>query len=46
MAMTIADLFKQYLEHLFSGRRCEARELIFGAQDRGIPASKLLKSVI
>ena len=46
MAMTIADLFKQYLEHLFSGKRCEARELIFAAQDRGIAASKLLKSVI
>ncbi|MCP4374558.1 MAG: hypothetical protein GY794_00040 [bacterium] len=44
--MTIADLFKQYLEHLFSGKRCEARELIFAAQDRGISASKLLKSVI
>jgi methanogenic corrinoid protein MtbC1 len=44
--MTIADLFKQYLEHLFSGKRCEARELIFAAQDRGIPASKLLKSVV
>jgi methanogenic corrinoid protein MtbC1 len=44
--MTIADLFKQYLEHLFSGRRCAARELIFAAQDRGIQAKKLLKSVI
>ena len=44
--MTIADLFKQYLEHIFSGKRCEARELIFAAQDRGISASKLLKSVV
>lgn len=44
--MTIADIFKQYLEHLFSGKRCEARELIFAAQDRGIAASKLLKSVV
>ena len=44
--MTIADLFKQYLEHVFSGKRCEARELIFAAQDRGVAASKLLKSVI
>ena len=41
--MTIADLYKQYLEHLFSGKRCEAREMIFAAQDRGIAASKLLK---
>ncbi|MBT3202083.1 MAG: hypothetical protein HN350_19445 [Phycisphaerales bacterium] len=44
--MTIADLFKQYLEHLFSGKRCEARELIFAAQDRGVSASKLLKTVV
>lgn len=44
--MRIATLFKQYLEHLFIGKRCEARELIFAAQDRGIPASKLLKTVI
>lgn len=44
--MTMAELFKQYLEHLFVGKRCEARELVFAAQDRGIPASKLLKMVI
>ncbi len=44
--MAIADLFKQYLEHLFAGKRCEARELIFAAQDRGIAASKLLESII
>ena len=44
--MTISDVFKQYLEHLFCGKRCEARELIFAAQDRGVPAKKLLKSVI
>jgi len=44
--MTIAELFKQYLEHLFAGRRAEAREVIFAAQDRGISASSLLKGVI
>jgi len=44
--MAIADLFKQYLEHLFVGKRCEARELIFAAQDRGIAASKLLDTII
>ncbi len=44
--MTIAELFKQYLEHLFVGKRCEARELILAAQDRGIDASKLLQLVI
>lgn len=44
--MTTGELFKQYLEHLFSGKRCEAREMILAAQDRGIPASKLLQLVI
>ena len=44
--MMAAELFKQYLEHLFIGKRCEARELIFGAMDRGITSSKLLKQII
>jgi len=44
--MTMAELFKQYLEHLFAGKRCQARELIFAAHDRGITAAKLLKMVI
>ena len=44
--MTIADLFSQYLEHLFAGKRCEARELILAAHDRGVSACKLLKLVI
>ncbi len=44
--MTMVDLFTQYLEHLFTGRRAEARELVFNAQDRGVTASKLLKKVI
>jgi len=42
----IAELFKQYLEHLFAGKRCEARELMFAALDRGISASRLLRLVI
>ncbi|HUT56676.1 MAG TPA: cobalamin-dependent protein [Phycisphaerae bacterium] len=44
--MTICELFKQYLEHLFHGKRCESRELIVAAQDRGISAAKLLKMVV
>lgn len=44
--MTTAELFTEYLEHLFGGKRCEARELVMAAQDRGIPACKLLKSII
>lgn len=44
--MTTGELFKQYLEHLFHGKRCEAREMIVAAQDRGIEASKLLQFVI
>lgn len=45
-AMKTAELFKQYLEHLFGGKRCEAREFIFSALDRGIGANKLLKYII
>jgi len=44
--MTMAELLTQYLEHVFSGRRAEAREVLVGAQDRGTPAAKLLKTVI
>ncbi len=44
--MKISHLFEEYLEHLFLGKRCEARELIFAAQDRGIPSEKLLKMII
>ncbi len=44
--MTTAEIFKQYLEHLFSGKRCEARELVLAAQDRGVPATQLLRCVI
>ncbi len=44
--MSMPELFKQYLEHLFVGKRCQARELILAAQDRGIPSCKLLKMII
>lgn len=44
--MAIAEVFVQYLEHLFAGKRCEAREMIMAAQDRGLPACKLLKMVV
>lgn len=44
--MTMAEVFRQYLEHLFYGKRAAAREFIVGAQDRGIAASKLLQKVI
>ena len=44
--MTMAELFKQYLEHLFCGKRCEARELIMATQDRGVAASKLLTGIV
>lgn len=44
--MKMADLFKQYLEHLFAGKRCAARELMFAAQDRGVTAGKLLQLII
>jgi methanogenic corrinoid protein MtbC1 len=44
--MTTAELFKQYLEHLFAGKRCEAREHLFAAMDRGVPANTLLTSII
>jgi len=44
--MRISVVFKQYLEHLFAGYRAGARELIMAAQDRGTPASSLLKNVI
>lgn len=44
--MKTAELFKQYLEHLFLGKRCQARELLFAAHDRGVTAAKLLRLVI
>jgi methanogenic corrinoid protein MtbC1 len=44
--METVDLFKEYLVHLFGGRRNQARELIFAAHDRGYGADKLLNNVI
>ena len=41
-----AALFKHYLEHLFAGKRCGARELVFGAMDRGVEARKLLQHLV
>jgi len=44
--MTIAELFTQYLEHLFGGKRAEARELLLAAHDRGTAAESILKKII
>jgi len=44
--MRIAEIFTQYMEHLFNGKRAEAREMLIAAQDRGVPAEKLLKNVV
>jgi len=43
--MEIIDVFKQYMEHLFTGKRCEARQVVMAAQDRGVPARTLLTGV-
>jgi methanogenic corrinoid protein MtbC1 len=42
----MAELFKQYLEHVFRGKRQDARQLLMDAADRGTTASKLLKMII
>ncbi len=44
--MEIAEVFAQYLEHLFQGKRCECRELIERTLDRGVSARKLLQLII
>ncbi|MBS3820924.1 MAG: hypothetical protein GVY16_02550 [Planctomycetes bacterium] len=44
--METIKLFKEYLEHLFAGRRANARELIFSAHDRGFGAERLLSLVV
>lgn len=44
--MQTVELFKEYLGHLFAGRRSNARELIFSAHDRGFGAERLLSLVI
>ncbi len=44
--MHIADVFAQYVEHLFAGKRCEARQLVEATLDRGVCARKLIQSVV
>lgn len=44
--MSYLTIFKHYIEQVFQGRRAEAREIIFGAHDRGFEAAKLLQNVI
>ena len=44
--MEIVEVFKQYMEHLFIGRRCEARQVVMAAQDRGTSARTLVMNVI
>ena len=44
--MEIAEVFAQYLEHLFAGKRWEARELVERTLDRGVGARKLIQYVV
>lgn len=44
--MQTVEIFKQYLEHLFSGNRSSARELLFDANDRGFGAERVLTQII
>ena len=44
--MEIIEVFKQYMEHLFVGMRCEAREVIMAAHDRGLSARRLVMNVV
>ena len=44
--MKASDLFRQYVKHLFTGKRAEARELLFNAHERGFGAAKLLRKII
>lgn len=44
--MEISEVFAQYMEHLFGGKRCEARELVGRTLDRGVCARKLIQSVV
>lgn len=44
--METVELFKQYLEQLFAGKRTGARELLFDAHDRGFGADRLLANII
>jgi len=44
--MEIVEVLKQYLEHLFLGKRFEARQVVMAAQDRGMAAQTLVINVI
>jgi methanogenic corrinoid protein MtbC1 len=44
--METVELFKTYLEHLFAGRRAQARQLIEDAHDRGFGADRLLSLIL
>ena len=44
--MDTAEVFAQYLEHLFAGKRCEAREMIENTLDRGVCARRILHNII
>ena len=44
--MQTVEIFKQYLEHLFSGNRGSAREYLLNANDRGFGAERLLTHII
>ena len=44
--METVEIFKQYLEQLFQGQRNRAREIIFGAHDRGFGSERLLSLII
>lgn len=44
--MEIAEVFAQYVEHLFAGKRCEARELLEATLDRGVSARRLIQFVV
>jgi methanogenic corrinoid protein MtbC1 len=44
--MKLADVFREYVSHLFAGRRAEARDVVFRTQDRGTTAAKLLEKIV
>ncbi|MCD4823896.1 MAG: hypothetical protein K8S55_04770 [Phycisphaerae bacterium] len=44
--MKTVELFKEYMEHLFAGRRSQARRLIFDIHDRGFGAERILSLLI
>ena len=44
--MDLAEMFKQYLEHLFAGKRAQAYRLLADAHDRGLSARKILTLIL